>query len=361
MMNPMWHNMWLWIRRLFLWIGALLTFLVVFELLRLFLAFHQFYPPLAWGYAGLLALLVGGGAIYLGRQFSRYPRPLRAPPRPRLESVTSHPELKRYARYLNTYVGRLRRNPHLQPADYEALEVAQGKYKEIRAHHPLNDDWIRFIEQVEQELIPPLHAQLRGQAEKEIRASVRDVMLGVTLSPYHHIDLLIVLYRNFAMIFRIMAIYVTTPAPAAQWRIIRDVMRVVATVNFLYVGRNLIENLFSFIPWVGPMADDIGQGIGAGLFTSACGHAVIERCATVQPWEKSAAVASLSAQSREFLRDVKNIFTRDVLPDIKRRIFTEAPPEKTRDPGFWANVQQGINSAFDATLRNWPRVGGGGA
>ncbi len=353
----MWHSIGRLIGRVTLVVGALLTFLLVFEVLRLFLALHQFSPPLAWIYAGLLALLVVGGSGYLWRQFNRYPRPLRPAPRPVLAERTPHAELKRYARYLHTYSARLARNPNLRAADQTALDAAQAQFDEILAHHPLNDDWIRYIESVEQQVIPPVHMHLRNRAEKEIRASVRDVMLGVTLSPYHHIDVLIVLYRNFAMIFRIMGIYVTTPAPRAQWRIVRDVVRVVATVNFLYVGRNLIENLFAFIPWVGRMADDIGQGLGAGLFTSACGHAVIDRCATVQPWEKAKAVDSLAAQSKEFLRDVKNIFTHDVLPDIKSRLLSEAPPEQVQEPGFWVNVQQGINKAFDATLRAWPRFG----
>lgn len=347
----MWHSIARLIGRITLVVGALLTFLLVFEVLRLFLALHQFHPALAWGYAGLLTLLVVGGSVYLWGQFNRYPRPLRPPPRPVLDEQTPHAELKKYARYLKRYSARLARNPNVPPNDQTALCASQADFDAILAHHPLNDDLIRYIDTVEQKVIPPVHAHLRNRAEKEIRASVRDVMLGVTLSPYHHIDVLVVLYRNFAMIFRIMAIYVTTPAPRAQWRIVRDVIRVVATVNFLYVGRNLIENLFAFIPWVGRMADDIGQGLGAGLFTSACGHAVIERCATVQPWEKAKAVDSLAAQSKDFLRDVKNIFTRDVLPDIKSRLMSEAPPEQVQQPGFWTNVQQGINKAFDATLR----------
>ena len=68
--------------------------------------------------------------------------------------------------------------------------------------------------------------------------------------------------------------------------ILRDVLRVLITVNFLYIGRNLVENLFANVPLLGRVVDDMGQGLGAGLFTSAAGHAAIERCAAFRGWDK---------------------------------------------------------------------------
>ena len=345
-----WWTVWRWFTKLLWVVGGLLTFLVLVELLRVFVFFHEVSPVLAWSYTGLLAAGLLAAGLYLFRQFHRYPRPLRPPPRP-VPGEATHLERKRYAAYLLRYQQRLVRNPHVPVELARELEQEIENLSGLLAHHPLNEDLDLIIEKSERDLLPPVLDKLKRRAEREIRLSVRDVMLGVMLSPYHSIDLLIVLYRNFAMIFRIMAVYETSPVPRAQWRIVRDVVRVIATVNFLYVGRNLIENLFAFVPWVGRMADDIGQGLGAGLFTSACGHAVIDRCASYDAWEKTAATESLASQSKDFLRDVRQIFTRDVLPDIKNRILCEAPAERAGQPGFWDQLQAGINRAFDATLK----------
>jgi uncharacterized membrane protein YcjF (UPF0283 family) len=356
----MFNRAWRLLSRLIWVAGGLISFLVVLELFRLFVLFYQLGPAWAWTYLAVLLLGVTGAIIYVGREWRRYPPPLRPPHLPPIPEAR-HRELKRYAHYLIRYLNRLAVNHHLSADQVTKLNQEIETMDGLLHHHPLNEDLLHIIQKSEQEILPPLLHSLKEKAEKEIRRSVRDVMLGVTLSPYHSADLLIVLYRNAAMIFRVMAIYETRPAPQSQWRIFRDVLRVVATVNFLYVGRNLIENLFAFVPWVGRVADDIGQGLGAGLFTSAAGHAVIDRCSAYHEWEKSAAVESLAAQSRDFLRDVKNIFTKDVLPDIKNRIMTEAPAEQSSQPGFWDKVQGGVNNAFDATLKTvgsmMPRLG----
>lgn len=343
-------NAWKLFTRAVVVVGALLSFLVLVELLRVYILLYRISPILGWGYAGLIILLLVAGAIYIWKGIGRYPRALRPPHLPPLTDAT-HQELKRYVNYLIAYLQRLTHNRHLTDEEAAHLLEEIDTVSGLLNHHPLNEDLVRFIQKADTEILPPVQSSLRKRAEKEIRHSVRDVMLGVTLSPYHSIDLLIVLYRNFSMIFRVMAIYETRPSPRAQLSILRDVLRVIATVNFLYVGRNLIENLFAFIPWVGRVADDIGQGLGAGLFTSAAGHAVIDRCATYHEWEKEVAVESLAAQTRDFLRDVKNIFTKDVLPDIRNRIISEAPAERAREPGFWENLQTGVNKAFDATIK----------
>lgn len=343
-------RIWKWFLRALLVAGSLLSFLVLIELLRVFVFLHSLHPVAGWTYATVLA--VGGlaGFTALLHETHRYPRALIPPPLPDLEAA-SHAALKRYTKYLMAYGQRLLRNPLLPGKEKNALREALDTISGHLQHHPLNDDLIRFIRQMDDKVLPPLLKQLKDVAEKEIRRSVRDVMLGVTLSPYHSIDVLIVLYRNSSMIFRIMRVYETTPVPRAQWRILRDVIRVVATVNFLYVGRNLIENLFAFVPWIGRVADDIGQGLGAGLFTSAAGHAAIDRCAAYRHWEKNEAAESLAAQSRDFLRDVRNIFTKDVLPDIKNRILSESPETAVQEPGFWERVQNGITTAIDSTVR----------
>jgi len=76
-------------------------------------------------------------------------------------------------------------------------------------------------------------------------------MLGVTLIPYQGIDFIIVLYRNGAMVLNVATIFASRPAIGEQWMILRDVLKVVATVNFINVSRNLVESLFAHVPVLG--------------------------------------------------------------------------------------------------------------
>ena len=88
-------------------------------------------------------------------------------------------------------------------------------------------------------------------------------------------------------------------------------------MNFLNFGNKLLEGILGGVPMVGRFADDVAQGIGAGFLTSAVGHAAMERCESFHGWERTAAVATLSADSRRFLEDVRDIFLKDVYPSMR--------------------------------------------
>ena len=346
----MFASIWKSACRIGLVIGALLTFFAFAEFARFTLLLYRLDPLWAYLFLSVTGVLALYGLLRMWRVYVRNPRALKPPPRPDL-AEDGYKNLRRYCDYLLAYQQRLARNKRLPEETLLHLNEHLASARSTLDHHPINDDLRHIITQSENHIIPLAHQHLRNNAEKEIRDSVRDVMLGVTLSPYHSVDLLIVLYRNAAMVMRILTQFESRPPARMQARVLRDVLRVVATVNFLYIGRNVIENLFAFLPWVGRVADDIGQGLGAGLFTSATGHAAIERCTAYQSWDKDQAVDTLAAQTRDFIRDVKNIFTKDVLPDIKNRIINEAPSEQARDPGFWENFQRGVNAAFDQSIK----------
>ena len=102
-------------------------------------------------------------------------------------------------------------------------------------------------------------------------------MIAVVLGPFRSADLLVVLYRNGQMILRLAQLYQTRPAPVEQLRIVRDVLAVVATVNLLNFTEKFVEQLFERVPVLGQLAGDVTQGVGAGLLTSATGHAAMNR------------------------------------------------------------------------------------
>jgi hypothetical protein len=197
-----------------------------------------------------------------------------------------------------------------------------------------------LVREIEGTTAQPLLAMLRATAEGEVRRCVRDVMAGVTLSPYRSSDLLIVLYRNGGMVLRLAELYGGRPRMGEQLAIARDTLRVVAAVNFMNLGNKLLEGLFARVPMLGRFADDVAQGLGAGFLTSAVGHAAMERCEAFHGWDRIEAVQNLRANSGRFLADVRDIFLKDILPSMRTRV-----PQPD-----WERMGESIRSAMDATM-----------
>jgi uncharacterized membrane protein YcjF (UPF0283 family) len=342
------RDLWRIVARITAVAGLLLGFLVVVELFRAFVFFYRLNHTLGWVFAGFVLLLAILVPIYIWSVWVSLPKVLRPPSLPDPEKAGFR-ELYDYCRYLADYLRRLEKNPHFEAAHKDLIRDRIASIQDTLKAHPLKDDLRRAIAKTEEETIFPLLDFLAGLANTEVRRSVRDVMLGVTLSPYHSVDLVVVLFRNASMVLRVARVFSSRPDTREQFLVLRDVGRVIITVNFLYIGRHLIENLFSSVPLIGRVVDDIGQGLGAGLFTSAAGHAAIDRCAAFRGWSREEAADTLASQTKAFLVDVKDIFTRDVLPDLKGRIRTEVPVERAEQPGFWDTISNGITSAVDST------------
>jgi hypothetical protein len=153
------------------------------------------------------------------------------------------------------------------------------------------------------------------------------------------------------MVFRVMRIYKSRPALREECLILRDILVVVATVNFLNISRKLIESLFSQVPVIGRVIDDIGQGLGAGLLTSVAGHAAMDRCTAFRGWNDEEEVRSLGARMANFLADVKDLFTKDLMPELKGRIRSAVSPDEADQPGFWDTITRGVASAIDMTAK----------
>lgn len=343
-------QIWRTVLRILVVLGVLFAFFFVNELARAFLLFYRVQPVLGFAFAGVVGLGAVVLAVYGLVRLRRHPAVLRPPPLPPLGKA-GHAEMRRYLKYLVRYLGRLADNPGLDEAQRAQAEEQIEEIRDVLKAHPLNDDLVRAIEQAEEKAVRPALAALDEQASKEIRRSVRDVMLAVMLSPYPSIDFLIVLYRNAAMVLRVVHIYRSRPAVREQLMVLRDILLVVATINFLNVSRKLIESLFSHLPLVGRAIDDIGQSLGVGLLTSVTGHAAIARCAAFRGWNREEEVSSLVSHMGAFLVDVRNLFTKDLFSEVKGRLSSFVPAEKAEEPGFWDAIVRGVGSAVDATVR----------
>jgi hypothetical protein len=290
---------------------------------------------------GLLIWLV----IYVWGNLAVFPQPLNPPKIDDCAAASDH-QLKKYLRYLKRFLLRLIANPNLSDDDHaqitEALAKLQGQTSFDR------QTCLALIESVENNTIKPALKKLDVLASRQVRDSMRDIMVGVTLSPYKSADLLIVIYRNLVMVVRIVKVYRVRPALSEQLRIFSDIINVIATVNYINMGRNLIEALASRVPGIGRFVDDIAQGIGAGFMTTITGHAAMDRCRAFRGWNAVEAKRHLLSHVGDFYNDVKDVFFKDVWSGIRGRAGTASP-----DTG------QKVADAIDETgflLDNFVRV-----
>jgi hypothetical protein len=215
--------------------------------------------------------------------------------------------------------------------------------------------------EIETRCVKPALTVLDEMGHKAVRACVRDVMIGVTLSPWRSADLLIVLYRNAAMVLGILRVYNSRPRVTEQLMILKDVLAIVATVEFINLGSRLLQNLTACVPGLGRFTDDVAQGLGAGLLTSVAGHAAIARCRAFQGWDREAARKAIHVKLRAFLNDLRGIVIKDILPALGKDVGDKI--ERIKD-GLAAAVDK-TNEMMDSFVRRpavaaGPRVAGAG-
>lgn len=322
-------TVWKLIRTAVIVIGVLLSFFAVLEVLRAYQTLYNFHPVAAYLFAAVIIGLLVWLVVYVWGNLAVFPRPLNPPKIPDCAAATDR-KLKKYLRYLKRFLLRLQSNPNLSE---DRAQIAEALEKlETRSGFD-RQECLLLIESVENNTIKPALKKLDLQASKQVRDSMRDIMVGVTLSPYKSADLLIVLYRDLVMVVRIVRVYRVRPALSEQLRIFSDIINVIATVNYINMGRNLIEALASRVPGIGRFVDDIAQGIGAGFMTTITGHAAMDRCRAFRGWNEAEAKRHLLSHVGDFYSDVKDIFFKDVWGGIRGRAGTTTPDagEKVAD------------------------------
>ncbi|NQT94410.1 MAG: DUF697 domain-containing protein [Lentisphaerae bacterium] len=328
-------------------IGILLTFFALIELLRAYQTLRDVHPALGWAFAGLLVLGIAWTTAYYVVSVVRRPSLLVPPAKCDLDKAGTS-EVLAYGKYLAKVTARLSQNDLIPDSRKDILKKEEaelrGRLKATTAREPLRD----AVRHVESAVIQPAMEILDEQADKQVRTCVRDVMVGVAVSPWRAVDLLVVLYRNGAMALHITHIYNSRPRLREQARIAVDVLKVVAAVNFINYGKKVLENLFSFIPFVGRAVDDIAQGIGAGLFTSVAGHATLDRCRSFRGWNEAEATSKIRIQLKDFGSDLAGIARDVVAPAMRQRLEAEIP-EENRGPDFMNRVKSGITEAVNRT------------
>lgn len=306
------------IRTVVLAVGLFFCFFAFIEVVRAYQTLGGLHP--AFGYAFLAAILAAVAWLVwtLWVNLAAVPHSLRPPVIG--DPVTATPrQLKKYLHYLRRFLERLTVNTAVSDEKHQFIQTALGQIERTLAEQPTPETLRVTIEVVESRAILPALADIDALAARQVRDSMRDIMIGVTLSPYKSADLFIVLYRNLMMTLRIIRIYNARPAVGEQLRILLDMLNVIATVNYINMGKNLIESLGSRVPGIGRFIDDIAQGIGAGFMTTIAGHAAMDRCRAFKGWNAADAKRHLLSHVGDFYNDVKDIFFKDVWQGIRWR------------------------------------------
>lgn len=305
---------WRLLRTIVISAGVLLSFLAVVEIVRVYIILRELNPWVGFGFVGLIVV----GSLWIAVRFlAAFWSLPRAPLPPRLFDAAnpSVGELRACGRFLQHRIQQISNNPSLSIAERNLLDSALARLSGGSLATPT----FEMISDT-QTTVAKVMAPLDLLAERLVQDCVRDVMLGVVLSPYRSADLLMVIYRNGRMILQLAKLYQTRPAPIEQIRIFTDILGIVATVNFLNFTEKFLEQLVAGAPVFGAIAGDVTQGIGAGLLTSATGHAAIERCKCIGTWNREGAQEHLRHRMSRFARDVKTIFQADVLPKLRPRL-----------------------------------------
>ena len=299
--------------------GVLLSFFAFIEVLRAYQTLYQLHPAAGYVFIAILAGSLLWLAAYLIKIVAAQP-PVLVPPGIGDPKIARPGKVKRYAKYLVKYMRRLSCNPSLPLDHQQKVTAAMDKLSSDLESGKSGDALADEITAAQDEAIRPALRVLDDLAEKEIRSCVAVVMTGVTLSPYKAADLMIVVYRNVVMAARIMRIYNSRPRIREQFKIAADIIAVVATVNYINMGKNLIEGLASRAPLIGKYSDDIAQGIGAGFMTSVVGHAAMQRCKAFKGFNRTEAAEKLKSKAAHFYEDVRDMFKKDILPSVINRI-----------------------------------------
>jgi len=319
-------TIWKLVRTAVIVVGVLLTFFAVLEILRAYQILRGMHPIAGYVFLAVVLGLLLWCIIYVWGNMAVFPKPLKPPRIDDVQTATDR-QLKRYIQYLKRFLRRLSTNPNLSEDDRTRLTNGVSR---LESNDPCGrTEMLNLIASVEDDTIRPVLKTLDAAAAKQVRDSMRDIMVGVTLSPYKSADLMIVLYRNLVMVVRIVRVYRVRPALSEQLRIFSDIINVIATVNYINMGKNLIEGLASRVPGIGRFVDDIAQGIGAGFMTTITGHAAMDRCRAFRGWNETEAKRHLLSHVGDFYNDVKDMFFKDVWSGLRGR--AGHVPDETAD------------------------------
>ena len=330
-------------------LSAIIALVLGLELLKAFRMFWQWHHAVG----ALFALGVGLVGLWLGyRAFVAWSqqRALIPPPSPE-EGATGHADLVEYCRFLIHLLKRASLNPLFSAENQQAIRQKAYDIEEVLSSHPLPDDLTRAIQRTKLEVLGPIHAEIRTQAEALARERMRAVVEDVVEPPFPVINPFVVFYVQITLVSRIADLYFLDLSLLEYLRIMRDVFNVLVTGRFFKLGQNLFAGVYANSPPLGRAIDDLGQSLTSIWLTSTVSRATMLRCEALTEWNEEAAAREMDRQVVDLLTITKDCLIRDAMPILRLRIRHSAPPGTPDAVGFSESVAEGITRAVDAVVK----------
>ena len=305
------------IKRIFYIFGGFLLFFFIIEMIRAVQTLAFVHPILAW-IAGITMLgFIIWGYWKVSRLLKNIPSTPTAPDPEKLGGFNNPVYLKAQLFYLHTIVKSMSKNNSLSIERQNILKLAVED-ESIFSTKGENETLMHRIAIIDTDLISPSLDELDKQAENIVKNTVRDTMIGVMLLPFKAVDIYLVIYRNSTMFLNLIRLYNQKPGPIQTYHVFRDVLKIVATVHVLNYAERFTQRIMASVPFLDKTIDDIIQGTGAGVLTTAVGKATILRCRSYSNWNADEQIENYRKTTVDFLVYVKEIFTQDVLPNMSK-------------------------------------------
>jgi len=327
----------------------LLLFFVGMELLRAYQTFYSVHPMLGGFFVIAAFALIIWFLFWLFQSFASLPKVL-TPPKIRDFDNLTMKEAREYCDYLVKYLMRLSQNGNLTEEHRLSVQKYLDDLSKAIKGKPSSEELLRHIHLMESGAIVPALEILKKKSEGEVWSSVRNIGIGVAVSPFHALDLVLVIYGNIKMTVRIMEVYQGRPSLLEIMRTLRDVGSVLVTVSFLNISEKVIEKLFSLVPGVGRIVDEIAQGCGAALMTSVAGNAAIHRCSAFnRRWKPEDASGEIKGKIGNLHRLVGDLIRDEMIPKLRKLKHDAAGKENAEQNAFWENLSNKVTEAFEET------------
>lgn len=339
------RRVWRWIERAVCLAAVLLTLVVAVVVVQIYRILAGFHGWLGVAFGALVAgTLLVAACWFLITQL-RHPTVLQAPPR--VSGRSTRGEHRHYARYLVRFMSRLRAHPLVSAEQRDIVGAYRVTLRRAVASSR-SAQVADTVAQCETQAIEPVMRALDARAQALVEATVRDVMQGVTLSPWNVLDLPAVTFRNLAMVARVVAVYDNRPLVREYLVILRDVVSVVSTVNVLSFGNQLLRNLMSDVPAMGHFAEDVARGVGAGLLTSVAGQAAMARCRGYRGWSREEARRHVAEEMSDTLHGLMDQVAEVVMPQLRSPLESRMSGETSSTKAF-DRVKNGVVHAVEET------------
>ncbi len=318
---------WKFITRLACALGVLLTVLLGFELLRIFVFLYRFRPSYGWTFAILMISGMVGMGIYLIMLWRQCPSRQRPPPQIDLDRAT-HPQLKRYARHMISELRHQTMNAWIPDSTLSWLEEEMDTLEGLLNHHPLNEDLIRIITKSDQEIESVLQDTLWQEVDAIIQSCAQRIMRDAscgTQRPIHYARLLI---TQIGLINRIVSIADPAPTLRHRARIILDVSTALLSPSVEHAEQSLIRKLQEHDHHSAAQNDRIGTIAGTGLITIMGGEIAFQRCLFPHRWDATDAETVIRDCLPDGLARIQKLLNNDLHPQATTPSSTEAAKPK---------------------------------